>query len=149
MEWQKGAFTISCDPARINLDLVVDFLVQSYWGSGMERSKIQTSLHHSLTFSLLKETDQIGFARVISDRSTFGYLTDVFVLPEQQGQGLGTWLIDCVFAHPDLQGFRRWILATKDAESLYARYGFSRRDDSGMLMQRFNPDAYAEPGQAD
>lgn len=145
MEWQRGPFTISCDPARIQLDVVSDFLAHSYWGRGMERLRIQTSLQHALPFSLLRDTDQIGFARVISDRATFGYLTDVFVLPEHRGQGLGQWLIDCVFAHPELQGFRRWILATQDAHSLYERYGFSRGDDTGMIMQKFNPAAQAEP----
>jgi len=142
MEWQQGAFTLSSDPERIQLEVVLDFLRQSYWASGITTSQVQTSIQHSLNFSLFQGSDQIGYARVVSDRSTFGYLTDVFVLPEHRGQGLGKWLVSCVFTHPELQGFRRWMLATDDAKTLYARYGFSSMDTSGMIMQKFDPDAY-------
>jgi len=105
MEWQQGAFTLSCDPERIQLDVVLEFLRQSYWASGITTSQVQVSIQHSLNFSLFRGPDQIGYARVVSDRSTFGYLTDVFVLPEHRGQGLGKWLVSCVFSHPELQGF--------------------------------------------
>jgi GNAT superfamily N-acetyltransferase len=101
-----------------------------------------------LNFILLKAEEQIGFARVITDFATIGYLGDVFVLPQHRGKGLGKWLIECVMLHPDLQGFRRWILATLDAHDLYKEFGFTPLSKPEVFMEKLNPHVYASPGTA-
>lgn len=101
------------------------------------------SLKGSLCFALRHEGQQVGFARVISDGATIAYLGDVFVLPAYRGQGLSKWLMDCVTTHPDLQGMRRWILATSDAHGLYEQYGFTALKRPDTFMKRHNPNVYA------
>ena len=144
MEWTRDTFTITCDPDRQDLDVIHGFLSQSYWAKGIPRETVARSLKGSLCFALLHNGTQIGFARVISDGATIAYLGDVFVLPEFRGQGLSKWLMDCVTAHPDLQGLRRWILATSDAHGLYAQYGFTALKRPDIFMERHNPNVYAD-----
>jgi GNAT superfamily N-acetyltransferase len=143
MEWTRDHFTITCDPARLDLDVIHGFLSQSYWAQGIPRETVARSLNGSLCFALLHNGTQVGFARVISDGATIAYLGDVFVLPEYRGRGLSTWLMDCVTSHPDLQGMRRWILATSDAHGLYARFGFTALKRPDIFMERHNPNVYA------
>ncbi len=143
MEWTRGTFTITCDPDQQDLDVIHGFLAQSYWAKGIPRETVARSLKGSLCFALLHELQQVGFARVITDGATIAYLGDVFVLPEYRGQGLSKWLMDCVTAHPDLQGMRRWILATADAHGLYAQYGFTALKKPDIFMERHNPNVYA------
>jgi GNAT superfamily N-acetyltransferase len=135
-EWTQGNFTVSCDPARLNLSVVTEFLATSYWASGIAYDTVARSAANSLCFSLLAADHQIGFARVISDYTTFAYLADVFILPSHRGQGLSKWLIDCVVSHPQLQGLRRWLLATRDAHELYRKYGFQPLSNPGLFMER-------------
>ena len=90
---------------------------------------------------------QVGFARVITDFATFGYMGDVFIVDSHRGQGLGTWLVETILGHPRLQGFRRWQLVTRDAHGLYARFGF-RPADAARVMERTDPDPYAPPRRA-
>lgn len=123
-QWQRDGFTVSCDTARIDQALVADFLGASYWAEGIPLETVQRSIAGSLCFALLDGARQVGFARVISDRATIAYLADVFVLPNYRGRGLGKWLVECVLAHPELQGLRRWVLVTRDAHELYRRFGF-------------------------
>jgi GNAT superfamily N-acetyltransferase len=141
--WSKGDFEISTDPARINVEAVHEFLTNSYWAKGIPMETVRRSIEHSICFGMYFAQDQIGFARVISDRATFAYLADVFILPAYRGRGLSKWLMECIVAHPDLQGLRRWMLATRDAHKLYANYGFAPVQKPDRWMERHDPDVYA------
>jgi len=141
-EWTRGEFTISTDPGRIDLDVVHGFLTRSYWAEGIPREIVAKSIEHSLCFSLFHRDRQIGFARVITDYATFGYLGDVFVLEEYRGRGLARWLMEVVHAHPELQGFRRWVLLTRDAHALYRRMGYTTLAAPERYMERWAPEVY-------
>src|SRR3954447_8792290 len=121
MEWARDGFTVSDDPARLDRGVIERFLTGSYWAKNIPSATLDKSLRNSLCFSLLQGERQIGFARVVSDRATFAYLADVFVLPEFRGLGLAKWLLSCVIGHPELQGLRRWMLGTRDAHGLYLK----------------------------
>ncbi len=123
-EWQRGAFSISTDPKRLNLDVIHDYLTRCYWAEGIPRETVQRSIGGSLCFGVYEGAAQVGFARVITDFATYAYLADVFILESHRGQGLSKWLMECILAHSELQGLRRWSLVTRDAHKLYARYGF-------------------------
>ena len=142
MNWVRDTFTVTCDPAKLDQAVVTQFLASSYWAKGIPAATVEKSLAHSLCFALLDGDRQIGFARVISDRATIAYLADVFVLPGYRGRGLGKWLIECVVSHPDLQGLRRWILATRDAHGLYERFGFTPLKKPEIFMERHDPNVY-------
>ena len=123
--WERGDYSISTDRSRLDVELIHDFISnQSYWGQGRTLEVVQRALDNSLNFGLYNDTQQVGFARVVSDYATFAWIADVFVLPEHRGLGLSKWLMELMLSHPRLQGFRRWVLATKDAHSLYERFGF-------------------------
>lgn len=134
-------YELSCDPERLDLDAIHGFLVGSYWARGIPRELVARSLRGSLCFGLFHGNDQVGFARVISDRATFAYLCDVYVLEQHRGRGLGRWLISQVLAHPELQGVRKFLLATRDAHGLYEPLGFQRAEGSSTYMhiQPLNP----------
>src|SRR5262245_12808655 len=117
-EWRRDGYVISTDPGRLDLELVHRFLTQSYWSPGIPFETVSRMIDHSLPFGLYDGARQIGFARAITDRATFAYLADVFVLEEFRGRKLGEWLVEVVVSHPELQGLRRWVLLTRDAHSL-------------------------------
>lgn len=144
-EWTRDGFTISTDPARVDLDVVHGFLAGSYWAEGIPREVVRRSLEHSLCFSLHHEGRQIGFARVITDRATFAYLGDVFVLEPYRGRGLAGWLLEVIQAHPDLQGLRRWVLLTRDAHEIYRRAGWTPLAAPDRYMERWFRDVYRRP----
>lgn len=121
----RGEFYITCDRTAVDVDAVHAYLASSYWADGISRDLVARSIEGSLPFSLFHNGQQIGFARVITDRATYAYLADVYVREEYQGQGFGRWLMETVMAHPDLQGLRRWMLVTRDAHRLYAQFGFT------------------------
>ena len=135
-EYQKDHFTISDDPARLNIDLIYDFLTNSYWSPGIPLQTVKTAIQHSVCFGVYDGAEQIGFARIITDYATLAHLKDVFILDNYRGLGLGKWLVECMLAHPDLQNIRRWTLNTADAHGLYARFGFKPVETSGRLMER-------------
>lgn len=135
-EWRRGAYVISTDKARLDLGVVHGFLETSYWALGISIELVQRSIEHSLAFGLYRERQQVGFARVITDYATFAYLADVFVLEPHRGEGLGTWLVEVMVAHPELQGFRRWILATRDAHGLYRKLGCTDLGRPEFWMER-------------
>jgi ribosomal protein S18 acetylase RimI-like enzyme len=141
-EWARRGYRISTDPSELDLDVVHGFLTESYWATGISRALVERSLETSLSFGLYQGTEQVGFARVVSDRATFAYLCDVFVLPAHRGQGLARWLCATVLAHPELQGLRRWILATRDAHAVYAGVGFSALASPASFMEILRPDVY-------
>ncbi|MBS0265901.1 MAG: GNAT family N-acetyltransferase [Planctomycetes bacterium] len=131
---------ISTDKSLLNLEEIHRFLsTQSTWARGIPRETVERAIAHSLCFGGYLEGRQIAFARVISDLATFANLVDVFVLPEHRGRGYSTLLMDAIVAHPDLQGLRRFTLATSDAHGLYARYGFTAPSKPGTLMERTIP----------
>jgi len=135
--WQRGDCTISTDPARLDLDLVHAWLSgESYWAQGRSRERVERSIAHSLNFGVYHGGRQVGFARVVTDRATFAWLCDVFVVESERGRGLGKWLVDVVVAHPELQGMRRWMLATRDAHALYARSGFEPLREPPRWMEK-------------
>ena len=136
------AFVVDTDPARLDLELVREFLAGSYWARGIPFAVVRRSVDNSLCFGLYAGERQIGFARVITDRATFAYLADVFVVESHRGRGLGKRLMDAIVAHPELQGLRRWMLATRDAHALYARYGFTPLPAPESFMQRHDPEVY-------
>jgi GNAT superfamily N-acetyltransferase len=142
IEWQRDEYRLSTDPAAVDTDVVHGFLRESYWARGIPLEIVQRSLAHSLNFSLLHAQQQVGFARVITDYATFAYVGDVFVLPEHRGQRLATWMMQCVVAHPDLQGLRRWCLATRDAQHVYARVGFQPIATPERWMEIRDPAVY-------
>jgi N-acetylglutamate synthase-like GNAT family acetyltransferase len=143
--WQRDGFIISTDPARIQLDTVHRFLsTESYWAGGVSREVVERSITNSLPFGVYVEAtgEQIGFARVITDKATFAYLSDVFIVPEYRGRGLSKWLVEVILSHPELQGLRRWLLLTADAHGLYAPFGFTPVPEPSRLMQIHNPTVY-------
>jgi GNAT superfamily N-acetyltransferase len=151
MEWRRGDLTISTDRARLDRAAVHEFLTNSYWATRIPREVVDRSIDNALCFGLYEGERQIGFARVISDFATFAYLSDVFVLDPYRGRGLGKWLMEAVFAHPDLQSLRRWMLATRDAHGLYRQFGFSELSRPERIMEILVPDIYdrgEEPGPA-
>jgi GNAT superfamily N-acetyltransferase len=137
------SYEISTDPARLDIDAIHAFLTQSYWSPGIPRATVARAISHSLCFGAFWEGQQVGFARVVTDRTTFAYLCDVYVLEAHRGRGLAKQLMDRVVQHPDLQGLRRMMLATRDAHGLYARYGFKPLAAPGVMMEIHQPDVYS------
>ena len=148
-------YLISADPAQLDLHLIHQFLSEhSYWARGIPREVVARSIANSLCFGVyvvenptpIPDLRQVGFARVTTDRATFAYLGDVFILPEHRGRGLSKRLMDEILAHPDLQGLRRWMLATADAHELYRKYGFTALSNPDRFMQRHDADVYKVNG---
>jgi GNAT superfamily N-acetyltransferase len=142
-EWHRGEYTISTDPGKLDVVEIHRFLSEeSYWAKGRSLEVTQRAIEHSVCLGLYHDPTgkQIGFSRVITDFATYAYIADVFVLPAHRGHGLGKWLVQCILAHPDLQGLRGWALKTADAHGLYAQYGFASpaRPETAMELQRPN-----------
>jgi ribosomal protein S18 acetylase RimI-like enzyme len=148
-EHHRDGFTLSTDPGRLDLGAIHAFLSTSYWAEGIPRELLERAVRNSLCFGLYAEEPagerQIGFARVITDMATYAYLCDVYVLPEWRGRGLGTWLMECVMEHPDLQGLRRFSLVTRDAHELYRPFGFTEIAAPGRHMEIVRPGLYKRP----
>jgi len=141
-EVHRDGYRISCDPAGIDVDAVHAFLSRSYWAEGIPRELVAQSIEGSLCFGLFAAAQQIGFARVITDRATFGYLADVYVLESHRGRGLGRWLMQVLMAHPDLQRLRRFVLVTRDAHELYRPFGFGPIQHVERYMEITRPGMY-------
>lgn len=136
---------ISGDFADVDLDVVHGFLSRdAYWCRGITRERVERAARHSLCFNALLDGAQVGFARVVTDRATFGYLADVFVLPAHRGQGISQAMMAAILAHPELQGLRRFLLATSDAHGLYAKYDFQPITRPERFMERYRPDAHLD-----
>ncbi len=142
-EWQNDEFIISTDRNRLQIDVIQKFLSEeSYWAKERTREQTETAIKNSLPFGVYKGENQIGFARVVTDYATFAYLGDVFISSGFRGKGLSKWLMQTVLSHPDLQGLRRWILATADAHGLYEQFGFSALKVPERWMEKSAPNAY-------
>jgi len=143
IEHRRGEFLLSTDPARLDPEVIHNFLTNCYWAQGVPRETVARSIAHSLCFGIYDgQGAQIGFARVISDFATIAYLGDVFVLESHRGRGLSKWMMECILEHPALQGLRRWILVTRDAHRLYGQFGFTPLKAPGRYMELHQPDVY-------
>jgi N-acetylglutamate synthase-like GNAT family acetyltransferase len=147
-EYHKGNFKISTNPDLLDVDVIHAFLTRSYWSRGISRDLVIKSIDNSLCFGLYDQDRQVGFARVITDYTTHAYLCDVFILETHQGQGLGKWLIECVVTWPALQGIRRLVLATADAQEFYRKIGFSELTTPEMFMEKLYPRPWFKPDEA-
>lgn len=142
---QADEFVISTDRDRLDVPLIHSFLCNdSYWAKGIPRSTVERSLQHSLCFGIYRADQQTGFARVITDYTTFAYLADVFIVPAYRGRGLSKWLVKTILGHPELQGLRRWMLATTDAHGLYKQFGFVPLPHPERFLQLHYPDVYKQ-----
>ena len=141
-ESRRNGFVISTDPSRLDPDAIHAYLTRSYWSPGIPPGIVARALAHSLCFGLYDGAAQVGLARVVTDRATYAYVCDVYVLETHRGQGLGKWLMEEVMAHPDLQGLRRFALATRDAHTLYERYGFRTLANPDNHLEIRVPDIY-------
>ncbi len=138
-EWRRDGAIVSTDPERLDLAMIHGFLTTAYWSPGVSLETVRRSIEHSIPFGIYldnRDNRQTGFARVISDHTTFAYLADVFILSEARGQGLARFLLECILAHPELQGLRTWALFTRDAHGLYEKAGFVRGQMLDRLMVR-------------
>ena len=139
----KQLYTIYTDPLKMDLDVVHSFLTESYWSPGIPKAVVAKAIKNSICFGAFdSEENQVGFARAVTDKATFSYLADVFVLETHRGEGVAKLLMDAYTKHPDLQGIRRHMLATSDAHKLYEKYGFTPIDQPEIFMQKHNPDVH-------
>ncbi len=141
-EQQRGDFQISTDRLRLDVELIHEFLSNSYWSKGIPSEIVRRAIKHSLCFGIYKKEKQVGFARIISDFATYAYIADVFVVQSCRGISLSKWLMECILAHPQLQGLRRWSLVTADAHGLYARFGFKPPQAPHRWMEILRSDVY-------
>ena len=148
IEPDATGYEVSTDPARLDITAMHAYLTRSYWSPGIPYATVERAAHNSLCFGLYEKSTgrQVGLARVVTDHATFAYLCDVYVLEEHQGRGLGKLMMRAVMAHPARTGARRAMLGTRDAHSLYRRYGFAVPPDDGVLMQILRPDMYRAIG---
>jgi GNAT superfamily N-acetyltransferase len=132
---QRNGYQVDDDPARVDIDVVHGFLTTSYWSPGVSREVVQRAVANSVVVGLYApDGRQVGFARAVTDRATFAWIADVFVLESERGRGLGRMVVEALLAHPDLQGLRRRMLATWDAHELYKSYGFRPLDDPSVYL---------------
>ena len=141
-EWKQKELLISTDPARQDVAAIHAFLTRAYWCENIPRETVERAVRQSLCFGLFDKVTQVGLARVVTDYATFAYLCDVYVLESHRGQGLGKWLIECVMAHPQLQGLRRFSLVTRNAHKFYEPFGFQPLAKPEGHMERYKPDVY-------
>ena len=141
---RKGRYSITTEPQKLDLDATHAYLSRSFWAEGIPKDTVATAMANSLCFGLFDGDDQVGFARVVTDRATFAYLCDVYVLESHRRRGLGKWLIQTVVAHPDLQGLRRFQLVTRDAHGLYSRHGFDAPANPDRHMEIFRHGMYLD-----
>ena len=147
MEWFNEKFVISTHKGRLDIHFIHHYLsTQSYWSQYIPMDVVKKCIEGSICFGLYIDAEQIGFARVVTDCASFAYLCDVFIDEKYRGRGLSKWLLEVILSHPDLQGLRRFLLATRDAHGLYEQYGFSLLNSPERWMQIHNPDVYKKSG---
>lgn len=131
-----SAIVISTDKKQLNLDYIHNFLSQSYWAEGIPRHAVEKSIKNSFCFGIYVAGNQVGFARVITDFTTFAYIADVFIDESLRGKGLGKKLINEIVNHEELIGLKRWHLLTDDAHKLYSKYGFAVPENPAAHMEK-------------
>jgi GNAT superfamily N-acetyltransferase len=139
-----GDIVITTDPTRLDVETIHAFLAGSYWAAGIPRAVVERSIRNSICFGALEGKRQVGFARVITDRATYAYISDVFVLESHRGRGISKKLMASITRHPDLQGLRLWTLFTRDAHGLYRQFGFDEARHSERLMEKRAEQPYLE-----
>jgi GNAT superfamily N-acetyltransferase len=144
VEQVRGDYSLSTDTSRLDLMAVHAYLAASYWSPGLPMAVLERAVSGSLCFGLYFQKEQIGFARVITDRATFAYLCDVYVLEKHRGHGLSRWMMECIAEHASLQGLRRFVLVTRDAHGLYEKFGFQPLAKPEGYMELFRPNVYAQ-----
>jgi GNAT superfamily N-acetyltransferase len=147
MQTQKflAEYEISTDPHRLDVEVIHNFLAASYWSPGIPRAVVARAIGNSLCFGVYHGAAQVGFARVVTDKSTFALLADLFILSAHRGKGLSKWLMRCVMEHEDLQGLRRFLLLTSDAHGLYRQFGFEALRNPSRFMEVLRQDIYRTP----
>jgi GNAT superfamily N-acetyltransferase len=135
-------YEFSADKQRLDVAAIHEYLTQSYWSPGVPRTVVERAIEGSLCFGVFLQAQQVGFARVVTDKATFAYLADVFILEPHRGKSLSKRLMEFIFAHPDLQGLRRFMLATKDAHGLYKQFGFTELSNPALFMELHRPHVY-------
>ncbi|HLO40597.1 MAG TPA: GNAT family N-acetyltransferase [Phycisphaerales bacterium] len=140
-------YLLSQNHALMDVDFIHAYLARSYWSKDIRRDLTERAIKNSIVIGAFDESTgkQVSFARVVTDRATFAWLCDVFVIEEHRGHGLSKMMVEALLAHPDLQTLRRWVLATKDAHGLYTRYGFEPVPDGRWLEKRLPVEAWQEP----
>jgi N-acetylglutamate synthase-like GNAT family acetyltransferase len=142
-EVTNDEYLISDNSSRLDVPFIHNFLAnESYWAKDIPFAIVEKSIANSLCFGLYHKQQQIGFARLVTDKATFAYLADVFIVPEYRGRGLCRQLIAAIHAHPELQTLRRWMLATRDAHALYKKFGWTALPEPDRFMQKHNPNVY-------
>ena len=144
MEWIKDNYRISTDKTRLDIPFIHDFISHSYWAEQIPVDTMRKAIEGSLCFGVYEGDQQVGFARMVTDSATFAYLADVFIDEAYRGRGLSKWLVEVILSHPQLQGLRRILLATKDAHGLYAQFGFTALNMPDRMMQIHNPHVYKQ-----
>lgn len=143
MKQRKGEYEIDTDKRRLDLAAIHRFLSkEAYWAQNRTLEQTLTAIENSACFGIYRGREQVGFARVVTDKATFAYVGDVYVIEQHRGQGLSKWLMQVIVDQPDMQGLRRWLLATRDAHRLYEQYGFNSLVHPERWMERTAPDAY-------
>ena len=141
-----GEYEISTDTHRLNVEVIHNFLAEeSYWSPGIPRAIVERAMQNSLCFGVYHRAAQVGFARVVTDKSTFALLADLFILSAHRGKGLSKWLMRCIVGHEDLQGLRRLLLLTSDAHGLYRQFGFKELGNPSRFMEVVRRDIYRSP----
>lgn len=139
-------FECSFDKSRLDVDAIHTFLASTYWSPGVPRETVERAIDNSLCIGGYVDGQQVAFARMVTDRATFAYLADVYVIPSHRGKGLSRRLLEALTSHPDVQGLRRMLLVTRDAQGLYAKFGFRPLAAPERFMERHNPNAYSAQG---
>jgi GNAT superfamily N-acetyltransferase len=143
MKKRKGEYEIDTDKRRLDLSTIHRYLSEeAYWAKSRTMEQTLTAIENSLCFGVYDGRQQVGFARVVSDKATFAYIGDVFILEKHRAKGLSKWLMETIVSQPDLQGLRRWLLATADAHGLYEQFEFEGLKHPERWMERTAPDAY-------
>jgi len=135
-EYRRNNYLISTNKQKIKLDDIHRFLTNSYWSKGISFDKVKKSIKNSLCFGVYNGNKQVGFARVVTDYTLFGYIADVFIVEEYRGLGLSKWLMECIVNHPDIKDLRTLMLATKDTHGLYEKFGFKPLDEPEKYMNK-------------
>jgi GNAT superfamily N-acetyltransferase len=145
LEKTHGEYSISTDRQKLDLPAIHAFLSRSYWSPGIPIEIVEHAIANSLCFGVFHVGEQIGLARVITDKATFAYLSDVYILESHRGKGLSKWLVETILEHEELQNLRRFMLVTKDAHTLYQRFGFTEQGNPSRTMEILKPDPYRAP----
>ena len=134
---REDGYQVDDNVSRMQLDVVHGCLQTAYWSPGVQGGVVERAVANSVVVAVYSpEGDQVAMARAVTDRATFAWIADVFVLPEHRGHGVGRFVVESLLEHPELQGLRRIMLATQDAHDLYRSYGFEDLDDPGRYLVR-------------